>query len=294
MISHPLFRTAVIGLVGLGVIGYSGARYFNSSSVETALPCPAVSAGKTAVRVSGLSWDADSNGFAFILGLSAEAGAAKAGRLNSRIYVVGQPDSFAVTETGPEFQIEFETDQPTFRLIAEGTGFPRTISQPYDVPKEGCDIDIERLLAPRAEGPEHTWPLPIVATEMGYQSWTELMDDNHAVIRLLAYGSGEEGTPDLADNSLVEAEGTKIEVYPFDMDKEITFLQMQDTRIGAFIIAIPFDPDEPADKEFSLKIVDTVTQPDWNPPRPWKYDPVTVFVRNGFASDIRIPPSLDQ
>lgn len=286
---HPLFKTTIVVLVALVGVGFVGTKYLNRPPA-----CPIATDGKSAVRVSGLSWDADSNGFAFILGLSAEDGAKKAGRLNSRVYVDGQPDRFAITESGPEFQIEFETDQPTFRLIAEGSGFPKTISQHFDVPEKGCDVDAKRLLAPRGEGPEHTWPLPIVATEMGYESWTDLMQDNNAVIRLLAYGSGEEGVPDLANNSLVEAEGTKIEVYPFDMDKEISFLQMEDVRIGAFILIIPFAPDEPLDKELSIKIVDTVSEPEWNPPRPWKFDPTTVSVRNGFASDIRIGPSVDQ
>ena len=179
-------------------------------------------------------------------------------------------------------------------MIVEGNGFPRTISQPYEVPKKGCDINIKRLNAPRGEGPEHTWPLPIVATEMGYGSWSELMADNNAVIRVLAYGSGEEGAPDLANNSLIEVGSVKIEVYPFDMDKEITFLQMEGERIGAFIVVVPFSPAEPSDKELSLKIVDTVTEAEWNPPRPWKFDPHTVSVRNGFATDVRIAPSVDQ
>jgi len=69
---------------------------------------------------------------------------------------------------------------------------------------------------------------------------------------------------------------------------------MEGDRIGAFILVIPFTANAPLDKEFTMQIVDTVTEVDWNPPRPWKYDPVTVFVRNGFASDIRIAPRVDQ
>ena len=286
---RKLIGTTILVLVGVGAVGF-----YTTNQTGKNRACPAATEGKVAVRVAGLSWDADSNGFAFLQGLSDEDGAKKAGRLNSRVYVDGQPDRFMIAETGPEFEIEFETDQPTFRLISEGAGFPKTISQPYAVPDEGCDVDIGKLNAPRGEGPEHTWPLPIVASEMGYDSWTELMQSNNAVVRVLALGSGEEGVPDLAENSLIEAKGAKVEVYPFDMDTEITFLQMEGDRIGAFILVIPFSADDPSDKEFTMQIVDTATEADWNPPRPWQYDPVTIFVRNGFASDIRVAPSVDQ
>lgn len=289
MNAQRLFGIATLTLIGAGVLGFVAVN--KSDEVRA---CPTAADGKVVVRVAGRSWDADSNGFAFLQGLSDDEGNLKAGRLNSRVHVDSQPDKFAVTENVPEFEIEFETDQPTFRLVVEGVGFPKTISQPFVVPGEGCDVNIGKLNAPRGEGPEHTWPLPIVASEMGYQSWIELMEDNNAVIRILALGSGEEGVPDLAENSLIEANGAKVEVYPFDMDTKISFLQMEGDRIGAFILVIPFTPDEPPDKEFTMQIVDTVTEADWNPPRPWKYSPVTVYVRNGFASDIRVEPSVDQ
>lgn len=289
MKAQSLFSIAIFALVGAGVLGFVAVN--RTGEIRA---CPTPTEGKVVVRAAGRSWDADSNGFAFLQGLSDEEGSQKAGRLNSRVHVDGQPDQFAITETGPEFEIEFETDQTTFRLVVEGVGFPKTISQPFMVPNEGCDVNIGKLNAPRGEGPEHTWPLPIVALEMGYQSWTELMEDNNAVVRILALGSGEEGVPDLAENSLIEAKGTRGEVYPFDMDTKISFLQMEGDRIGAFILVIPFTLDEPPDKEFTMQIMDTVTEADWNPPRPWKYNPVTVFVRNGFASDIRVAPSVDQ
>jgi hypothetical protein len=289
MILQTKIGNAVAILIGLGAVAVVAVAYFDQPKT-----CKTAAEGKVAVRVSGLSWDAESGGFAYVQGLSKEEGTKKAGRLNSRIYVDGQPDRFAVTETGPEFRIEFETGQPTFRLIVEGDGFPPTISQPYAVPEKGCDIDVKKLNAPRAEGPGHTWPLPIVATEMGYGSWNDLMNDNNAVIRVLAFGSGEEGVPDSATNSLLEFEDVNIAVYPFFMDKEISFLQMEDERFGAFVVVVPFSAQEPVDKEVSLKVIDTVTETDWNPPRPWKFDPVTVFVRNGFATDVRVSPSADQ
>jgi hypothetical protein len=289
MVSRILSWNFLLFMSGITIMVIAGGYYYQQPKA-----CHIASEGKTAVRVRGLSWDSDSAGFAFVIGLSKEEGAKKAARLNSKIYVDGQPERFVITKSGPEFEIEFETDQQTFRLVSEGEGFPRTISRHYKVPKSGCDVDVARFSAPRGEGSLHTWPLPIVATQMGYKSWKELMSDNNAVIRVLARGSGEEGVPGLANDSLVEAVGVKLSVYPFFMDKKITFLEMEDNRTGAFMVVVPFSADEPADKDVALQIVDTVTEPKWNPPRPWQYDPATVSVRNGFASDIRISPSPDQ
>jgi hypothetical protein len=280
----------LLSLSCIAVLLIAGGYYY-----QQAKACHVGSEARTAVRVRGLSWDADSNGFAFYLGLSKEEGAIKAGRLNSKIYVDGLPDCYTITKSSPEFEIEFETDQPTFRLIVEGDGFPDTISQHNKVPKSGSDIDVARLLAPRAEGPGHTWPLPIVAKEMGYSSWSELMAGNNAVIRLLTYGSGEEGAPGFTNKVLVDAKSNKLNVYSFDMDKKISFLlAMDEENTGAYMIVIPFSPGDPPDKDILLKITDTVTEAKWNPPRPWKFDEATVSVRNGFATDIRLSPSADQ
>ena len=60
------------------------------------------------------------------------------------------------------------------------------------------------------------------------------------------------------------------------------------------MIVVPFSADEPSDKVVSLNIVDTVTDPKWNPPRPWKFDTAEIYVRNGFATDVRLSPSADQ
>ena len=282
-------RNNAIALCAVAVLGIAGGYYYQQPA-----SCQVASDGKTAVRVSGLLWDADSGGFAFYQGLSKADGKKKAGRINSRVYVDGQPDKFAITKSGPEFQIEFETDQPTFQLIAEGDGFPQTISQPYMTPKKGCDIDVKRFNTPRAEGPEHSWPLPMVASKMGYKSWKELMADNKAVVRLLTYGSGEEGAPDFTDKTTIVTENVEASVHAFDMDKKITFLQLMDENTGGFMLVVPFSPSEPADKNISVLVTDTITESNWNPPRPWKFDPATVYVRNGYATDVRLSPSADQ
>lgn len=273
----PVILTAVIAIVF--AIAVNGA---------------ALAGQKVTVTVSGVSWDADSGGFAFLQGLSKKKGAIKAGRRGSRISVDGQPDRYAISGPDAKFKITFETDQPTFRLIAEGDRFPQTITQPYKVPSGGGQIDVGRVYAPRAEGSEHTWPLTIVAAKLGYESPYKMLADNNAVIRLLTESTGEEGLPPDTNNTSIESPKSGIKVYPFDMDTKITFLQMTGERSGAFVILVPFASGEPADKEITLNITDSVSKPAWNPPRPWKFDPLQVWVRNGFATDIRVAPSADQ
>ena len=48
-----------------------------------------------------------------------------------------------------------------------------------------------------------------------------------------------------------------------------------------------------SEKTITLNITDTVSEPTWDPPRPWIYDPMTVIVRNGFATEVRAFPSID-
>ena len=129
---------------------------------------------------------------------------------------------------------------------------------------------------------------------MGYKSWKELMADNKAVVRLLTYGSGEEGAPDFTDKTTIVTENVEASVHAFDMDKKITFLQLMDENTGGFMLVVPFSPSEPADKNISVLVTDTITESNWNPPRPWKFDPATVYVRNGYATDVRLSPSADQ
>jgi hypothetical protein len=179
-------------------------------------------------------------------------------------------------------------------LIVEGDRFPRVVTPPYEVPEGGGELDIGRIDSPRAEGSEHTWPLALAATELGYGSALEMMADNKAAIRILVMSSGAEGTPDLADDSTVTIEGADAEVLPFDMDTEITFFQMTGPRIGAFLVVVPFADGEAPDKDVIIKVTDTLTEAAWDPPRPWIYDPMKVPVRNGFSTPtIRIFPKID-
>ena len=246
------------------------------------------------VTIKGESWDADSRGFAFIAGLSKKEGERTSARRGSRISVDGRPDKFAISGPGPGFELTFNTAEPTFRLIVEGDRFPRVLTQPYDVPEGGGEIDIGRIDAPRAEGPEHTWPLPMAASDLGYGSALEMLADNKAAIRILVMGSGVEGAPDLADDSVVSVEGGDARILPFDMDTEITFFQMTGWRVGAFLVVVPFAAGETPDKDVVIKVTDSVTETAWDPPRPWLYDPVTVSLRNGFSTQtIRIYPRID-
>jgi hypothetical protein len=249
---------------------------------------------EVSVTVKGESWDADSRGFAFIAGLSKKEGERTSARRGSRISVDGHPGIFAISGPGPGFELTFTTAEPTFRLIVEGDRFPRVVTPPYEVPEGGGELDIGRIDSPRAEGSEHTWPLALAATELGYGSALEMMADNKAAIRILVMSSGAEGTPDLADDSTVTIEGADAEVLPFDMDTEITFFQMTGPRIGAFLVVVPFADGEAPDKDVIIKVTDTLTEAAWDPPRPWIYDPMKVPVRNGFSTPtIRIFPKID-
>ncbi len=211
-----------------------------------------------------------------------------------RISVDGQPDKFAISGPGPGFELTFTTTEPSFRLIVEGDRFPRVITQPYEVPKGGGELDIGRIDSPRAEGPEHTWPLVMAANLLGYASPLEMLADNKAAIRMLVMGSGAEGAPDQANESTISIEGADAKVFPYGMDTQVTFFQMTGPRIGAFLVVVPFAGGEAPDKDVIIKVTDTVTETTWDPPRPWIYDPVTVSVRNGFSTPtIRIHPKID-
>lgn len=261
------------------------------------------------VTVKGSSWDSDSRGFANIIGLGMEAGTIKAARRGSRVSVDGQPDRFAISGEGGEFELTFTTAEPTFRLIVEGDRFPPTITQPFTIPEGGGEIDVEEVYAPRLEGPEHTWPLPMVATALGYSSAYEMFADNKAVIRMLTFGSGAEGAPKWAYPVVVTTSGSGTQestpeptttspflmrvwqseyVFPFDMTtKDTYFYQQTGDNGGAFILVVSFDESEGPDKDVVVHIEDTVTDELLDPPRPWTYGAKTVSVRNGFATDVR-------
>lgn len=266
------------------------------------------------VVVKGSSWDSDSGGFAWYQRLSKQQGTIKAARRGARVSVDGLPDIFAISGEGGKFELTLTTSEPTFRLIVEGDRFPRTITQPYEVPEGGGELDVERVNTPRAEGAEHTWPLPMMANALGYASTREMLADNKAAIRLLVFGSGADGAPEwtypvrltfpgsTAASSSPEATTTSPflmriprseYVVPFDMNPQDTFFQKMEENTGAFMVIVSFGPDEGADKDIVIQIEDTVTDELLDPPRPWKFSPKTVSVRNGFATEVRYEPDIE-
>jgi hypothetical protein len=295
-----LLTTAIVFAVGLAGVGVSRTAIADDHGVT--------------VTVKGESWDACSRGFAYYMKLSKKEREQTSARRGSRVSVDGQPDKFAITDPG--FELTFTTTEPTFRLIVEGDRFPRVITQPIEVPDGGGVIDIDRLDAPRVEGPEHTWPLEKAATALGYTTPVEMLADNNAAIRLLVLGSGEPGTPDFANNATIAvtsddstaaitvAKPTNSPfllrvpqnsyVFPFDMNPQDTFLEMTGPPSGAFIVIVPFAGSANSDKVVTIDVTDHVTETLFDPPRPWIYDPTIVSVRNGFAtSTIRIYPGID-
>lgn len=295
MIMKMLAALAITATLSLGVTGVSAAQ-------------------EVTVTAKGISWDADSSGFGWYQGLGKKKRTEKAARVGSRISLDGQPDKFAVTAPGGKFELTFKTSQPTFRLIAEGDRFPRTITQPIEVPEGGGTVEVGRVSAPRGEGAEHTWPLQMAAELLGYASSHEMLADNKAAIRFGAWGSGAPGAPDFANDSTIsfpneaqnmsKAESTTTSpylmriqqpqyVFPYDMDKQNTFFQFTGPRLGAFMIIVPFVPGDGTDKGVTIQINDTVTDETLDPPRPWHYEPKTVWVRNGFATVVGYEPDID-
>jgi hypothetical protein len=284
---------------------------FGCSDEDTS---PGFSSGVTVV-VKGSSWDSDSRGFANIIGLSMAAGTEKAARRGSRISLDGRPEIYAISGQGGIFELSFATSEPTFRLVVEGDRFPRTITQSFDVPEKGGELNVGPIYAGRAEGPEHTWPLPMVATALGYGSTHEMLADNKAAIRLLTYGSGAEGAPKWAYPMKLSFPGSTTAsstpestttspflvrvlrseyVIPFDMNTRDTYFLPPEENTGAWIFIISFEPDESPDKDVILEIEDTVTDELLDPPRPWKYSSKTISVRKGFFTEVRYWADIDQ
>ena len=83
-------------------------------------------------------------------------------------------------------------------------------------------------------------------------------------------------------------------VMNFDMNEQDTYFLPIEGNTGSSIIIISFKPDESLDKDIVLQIEDTVTDELLDPPRPWKYSPKTISVRNGFATDVRYSADIDQ
>lgn len=274
-----------------------------------------VAAQEVKITVKGSSWDSDSRGFANIQGLNVSAGTEKASRRGARISLDGHPEIYAISGPGGNFELTFNIAEPTFRLIVEGDRFPRTITQPYSIPEEGGELDVGPVFSPRAEGVEHTWPLPMVATALGYGSTHEMLADDKAAIRLLTFGSGAEGAPKWAypmkltfpgsTNNSTDPEPTTTSPYlvripqseyviPFDMNTQDTYFVPPDDNTAAWIIIISFAPGDGQDKDVILHIEDMVTNELLDPPRPWKYSPKTISVRNGFATEVRYWADIDQ
>ena len=268
------------------------------------------------VIVKGESWDADSRGFAYFMGLSISEGEKTSARRGSRISVDGQPGKYVIASPGPHFKLTFTTKEKSFGLIIEGDRFPSVLTQPYDVPEGGGEIEIGRIDALRAEGYEHTWPLVMAANELGYATAWEMLADNKAVIRLLVLGSGEDGAPDWTNDATISVNSkdkTQVKpiteptnapfllrvvktayVFPFDMNKKDTFFLFNKPSVGAFLIVIPFTDDDELDKDVTIQITDNVTVEMLDPPRPWIYDPITISVRNGFTTpSIRVHPKME-
>lgn len=272
-------------------------------------------ANEVTVVVIGSVWDADSRGFAWYQRLSKEQGTIKAARRGARVSVDGRPDLFATSGKGGKFELTLKTSKPTFRLIVEGDRFPRTITQSYEVPEDGGELDLGRVNTPRGEGVEHTWPLAMMANALGYESTREMLADNKAAIRLLTYGSGVEGAPAWTERARLRFPGSTSGasaskpittspflmrvprseyVIPFDMNPQDTYFMKMEEATGAYIIIVSFEPDDEIDKDIVIKIEDTITDELLDPPRPWKFSPKTVSVRNGFAIDVRFAPDIDQ
>lgn len=289
----------LIALILVSILGFG----FSSSGA----------AQEVNVVIKGLAWDSDSYGFAFYQNLSKQQAILKSARRGARISVDGHPDSFAITGEGGKFELTLTTSQPTFRLILEGDRFPRTITQPYTVPEGGGELDVGEVYSPRAEGIEHTWPLPMVANALGYNSTHEMLADNKAAIRMYTYGSGAEGAPDFTSNAKItfpnggtsksSVESTSTSPFlmrvpqseyliPFDMNPRDTFFQLTGPTLGAYIIIVSFEPDEGPDKDIVIQIEDTITNELLDPPRPWKFSPRTVSVRKGFATEFYTAPDI--
>ena len=271
-------------------------------------------AGEVTLVVKGSSWDADSRGFASMGGLSADQRIQTAARRGSRISVDGHPELYAIAGKDGEFELTFKTDNPSFSLIVEGDRFPRSITQPFATPEESGEVDVGNVTTARAEGPEHTWPLPMAATALGYASAHELLADNKAAIRFGIEGSGSEGAPEYtsgakvtfpasaANSSGVESTTTspflmRVQrseyLFPFWMNPKDTYFQPEETAVGTYIIVVSFEPGDPIDKDVIIQIEDTVTDELLDPPRPWKFSPRTVAVRNGFVTEYWTWPDIE-
>jgi hypothetical protein len=56
---------------------------------------------------------------------------------------------------------------------------------------------------------------------------------------------------------------------------------------------VSFAPGDPVDKDVIIQIEDTVTDELLDPPRPWKFSPRSVSVRNGLATEYWTGPDME-
>jgi hypothetical protein len=294
----------MIRFIALALVTFVGFGYAGNGVAQ-----------EVALVVKGSSWDSDSRGFASIAGLSVTAGTKKAARRGSRISLDGHPEIYAISGPKGEFELAFTTSSASFRLVVEGDRFVPTVTQPYEVPEESGEMEIGPVFSPRVEGSEHSWPLPMVATALGYGSAHEMLADDKAAIRLLTYGSGAEGAPKWAYPMKLSfpesrAGSAKPEpattspflvrlprseyVIPFDMNTQDTYFLPAEENTAAWIIIVSFEQGEGPDKTVTLEIEDTVTDELLDPPRPWKYSAKSISVRKGFATEVRFHADIDQ
>ncbi|MFZ9039702.1 MAG: hypothetical protein ACO3DT_16790 [Gammaproteobacteria bacterium] len=83
-------------------------------------------------------------------------------------------------------------------------------------------------------------------------------------------------------------------VVPFDMTPKDTYFMGMEDATGFYIIIVSFEPGEGTDKDIVLNIEDTIVDELLDPPRPWKFSPLTISVRNGFATEMRYSPEIVQ
>lgn len=161
--------------------------------------------------------------------------------------------------------------------ISRFKGWPgcKRLRSPVDRLARGGELDVGPVYSPRAEGPEHSWPLPMVAAALGYGSTHEMLADDKAAIRLLTYGSGAEGAPKWAyPMKLTFAQSKTYSttpeptttspflmripqseyVFPFDMNTRDTYFLSLVENTAAWIIVVSFATGENPDKDIVLQI----------------------------------------
>jgi hypothetical protein len=142
-----------------------------------------------------------------------------------------------------------------------------------------------------------------------------MLADNKAAIRMLVIGSGADGAPDFtgdakitfpnggSSESTVEPTSTSPflmripqseYLIPFNMTPQDTFFELTGPTLGAYIIIVSYEPDESPDKDIVIQIEDMITDELLDPPRPWKFSPLSLSARKGFATEYWASPDIEQ